>query len=122
MSDYPDSFDRMLAAWNEPDPQKIREHLDAALTPDVHFVDPSVDINGIDAFEKNVHEVQARLLGARYSRISEVDSHHNLHRYHWAIHQGNELLVQGFDVVESRDGKVAKVWGFFGDLPFDLSN
>ena len=43
MTDYPASLDRMLAAWNEPESSKVRSHLDAALSPEVHFVDPSVE-------------------------------------------------------------------------------
>lgn len=117
MNNYPESFDRMLAAWNEKNPDLIRAHLDAALTEDVYFCDPSITTNGIDEFENMVHEVQSRLKGAVYSRISKVDTHHNLYRYHWAIHTDGTMIVQGFDVVEERDGKVAKVLGFFGDLP-----
>ncbi len=118
-SDIPPALDDMLSAWNEGDTQKIRGHLDKALTDDVHFVDPSIVTNGIDEFERNVHEVQARLPGAVYSRVSAVDSHNNLYRYHWAIHIGGQLAVQGFDVTELRDGKVCKVIGFFGDLPLN---
>jgi len=117
MKNYPSTFDLMLDAWNESKPSMVRQHLDAALTDDVHFVDPTIDITGIDAFEKMVHDVQARMPEAVYSRISEVDSHHNLYRYHWAIHVDSKLAVQGFDVIEERDGKVARVLGFFGDLP-----
>lgn len=117
MKNYPESFDRMLAAWNEQDSDKIREHLEAALTVDVYFADPTIVLSGIDEFEKMVHEVQARIPGARYSRTSTVDTHHDLYRYHWAIHVGNEQIVQGFDVVEENAGKVSRVLGFFGDLP-----
>jgi len=117
MQNYPISFDQMLNAWNEQEPTKIRAHLDAALTPDVHFVDPTIDIRGIDAFESMVHEVQGRLSGAVYSRISNVDHHHNIYRYHWAIHIDEQLVVQGFDVVEVKGNKVDRVLGFFGDLP-----
>lgn len=121
MNTYPESFDHMLAAWNETEASKIRSHLDQALNEEVHFVDPTIDILGIDAFEKMVHEVQARIPGAKYSRASSVESHHDVHRYHWAIHVDGKLAVQGFDVVETRDAKVSKVIGFFGDFPVDES-
>ncbi len=118
MSDYPSSFDHMLAAWNEAEPAKVRGHLERALAPDVRFVDPSIDVTGIDGFEANVHEVHARLPGAVYSRTSGVDSHHGLHRYSWAIHRDGELVLPGFDVGETdADGRVARVLGFFGPLP-----
>ena len=117
MADTPESLEHMLAAWNEPDPSRVRSHLDAALTPDVRFVDPSIDLTGIDAFEANVHEVRSRLPGATYSRTSGVDSQHGFHRYHWAIHHGDELVLAGFDVTQTdASGRVVLVIGFFGRL------
>ena len=118
MSNYPESFDHMLAAWNESEPQLVRKHLLKALTPDVRFVDPSIDVTGSEGFENNVHEVHTRLPGAVYSRTSGVDSHHGFYRYHWAIHQNGELLVPGFDVVETdNSGFIISVIGFFGPIP-----
>lgn len=115
---HPESLDRMLAAWNASEPAEIRGHLESALAPDVHFVDPSIDVRGIDGFEANVHEVHARLPGAVYSRTSVVDSHHSLYRYSWAIHRRGKLVLPGFDVAEIDDaGRVARVLGFFGPLP-----
>ena len=96
MTDVPDSLDQMLAAWNETDPGEVRAHLDRALTPQVRFVDPSVDIVGVEAFEANIHHVHEQLPGATYSRTSEIDHHHNHHRYHWAIHSGGELVSGRF--------------------------
>lgn len=114
----PSSLDRMLAAWNESDPAKVRGHLDAALAEDVVFIDPSVVTTGIDEFEANVHHVHGQIPGATYRRTSGVDSHNGLHRYHWAIHQGADLVIEGFDVTEVNDaGLVTKVLGFFGPIP-----
>ena len=115
---HPESFDHMLAAWNERDPAKVRSHLDRALAADVQFIDPSVETNGIDEFEANVHSVQARIPGADYSRTSGIDSHHRLYRYSWQISRNGEVVLPGFDVAEvDQDGKVTRVLGFFGPLP-----
>lgn len=118
MSDIPASFDHMLAAWNERDPEKIRGHLERALSPEIHFVDPSIVTDGIDEFEQNVRDFRKRLPDAVCSRASGVDSHHGLYRYDWAIRRGDELMLAGFDVAEI-DGaeRVEKVMGFFGPLP-----
>ncbi|MEM1264383.1 MAG: hypothetical protein AAGH76_18430, partial [Pseudomonadota bacterium] len=86
MPGYPEAFDHMLAAWNESDSSLVRSHLDKALTSDVRFVDPTIDVTGIDGFEANVHDVHAKNPGFVYSRTSDVDSQHGFHRYHWAIH------------------------------------
>lgn len=118
MSTYPESLEHMLAAWNESDATRVRGHLDKALAPNVRFVDPSIDVTGIDGFEANVHDVHEKLPGAVYSRTSGVDSQHSFHRYHWAIHKDGTLVVPGFDVVETDDeGRVACVIGFFGAVP-----
>ena len=118
MSEYPESFDHMLAAWNESDASLVRSHLEKALAPQVRFVDPSIDVTGIDGFEANVHEVHAKNPGNVYSRASKVDSQHGFHRYHWAIHnKDGELVLPGFDVVETNAaGRVVCVIGFFGEL------
>ena len=121
MSYYPKAFDHMLAAWNESEPSLVRSHLEKALAPEVRFIDPSVDITGIDSFERNVHDVHSKNPGAVYSRISAVNSHHGFHRYHWAIHnKDGHLMLPGFDVVETdAAGRVTSVIGFFGELPTD---
>ena len=118
MDDYPRSFDHMLAAWNEIDTGKIRAHLDQALSPAVHFVDPSIETRGIDEFEENVRDFRTRFPDARSVRASGIDSHHRLYRYAWEIYRGEELFLPGFDVVEiDADGLVVSVLGFFGPLP-----
>ena len=118
MASYPEALDHMLAAWNEPDATKARGHLENALSANVRFVDPSIDVSGVDGFEKNFHEVKSKIPGAVYSRTSGVDSQHEFHRYHWAIHLEGKLLLAGFDVTEiDEQGKVSCVIGFFGDIP-----
>ena len=83
----------------------------------MRFVDPSIDVTGIDGFESNVHQVRSRLPGASYSRTSSVDSQQGFHRYHWAIHRGDELVLAGFDVTQTDEtGRVVLVIGFFGPL------
>ena len=121
MSSHPEAFDHMLAAWNETDPSLVRSHLEKALAPNVRFVDPSIDVTGIDGFEANVHDVHAKNPGNVYSRASKVDSQHGFHRYHWAIHnKDGELVLPGFDVVETDEHqRVACVIGFFGELQRD---
>lgn len=117
MAEIPESLEHMLAAWNEPEPSRVRGHLDQALATDVRFVDPSIDVTGIDGFEENVHEVKRRLPGATYSRTSGVDSQHGFHRYEWAIHRDDELVLTGFDVTQTDEtGRVVLVIGFFGPL------
>lgn len=118
MARSPESLDHMLAAWNERDPDRVRAHLDKALSPEVVFIDPSIVTRGIDEFEANVHGVHGRLPGASYRRASGVDRHHDVVRYAWEIHRDGELILPGFDVTElDEEGRVTRVLGFFGPLP-----
>lgn len=118
MPNYPEALDHMLTAWNEAESSQVRSHLEIALNSNVRFVDPSIDVTGIDSFEKNIHEVKSKIPGAVYSRASGVDSQHNFHRYHWSIHLEGKLILSGFDVTETdEEGKVRCVIGFFGDVP-----
>lgn len=118
MSQIPVTLDIMLAAWNETNPEKIRDHLDRALSPDVIFIDPSHSIVGLEAFEVMVRDFRAQFPDAVCTRASGVDTHHNLYRYNWEIHRSGELLIPGFDVAElNSDGLVCRVEGFFGPLP-----
>jgi hypothetical protein len=108
----------MLAAWNERDHDKIRAHLDRALTSAVHFVDPTIETRGVDEFGRNVREFRTRDPHDQCIRTSGVDSHHGLARYSWEIRIGNQVIVQGFDVAEvDAAAKVRRVLGFFGPLP-----
>lgn len=118
MSAYPSSFDHMLAAWNERDLSRIRGFLEAALTPDVTFVDPTIETHGLAEFEENVRAFRAKYPKAALRRASDIDSHHNLSRYSWEILIDEKVVLLGFDVVETADdGRVRRVLGFFGPLP-----
>ena len=120
MSDHPESLYHMLAAWNEREQDQIRAHLERALSPEGRFVDPSIDLTGIDAFEANVRKVQSQVPGAEYLRVSPVDSQNGFHRYHWAIRHDGKTVLEGFDVTHTDDdGRVTLVIGFFGPLERD---
>jgi SnoaL-like domain len=118
MKPYPASFDRMLAAWNERDVALIRSHLDQALAADVEFIDPTIVTRGVDEFDANIRGFRGKYPHADCVRTSGVDTHHDLHRYSWHIVVGQQVVVAGFDVVETdAEGRVRRVLGFFGPLP-----
>lgn len=117
MKPYLENLEHMLAAWNTADEAKIREHVDAALEHNVHFVDPKNNIIGREAFVQMVLRTHKQLPGGVYSRTSDVGFQNNHCRYHWEIHQDGNLILPGFDVTEVNDaGRIVKVIGFFGEL------
>lgn len=118
MSEKPRALERMLEMWNEHDLGKVRAYIEEIFSEDVIFIDPANSIVGHEAFEKMVREFRTGLPDAVCSHSSGVDAHHGLHRYHWEIHQGDELFISGFDVTEiDSDGMISRVEGFFGSIP-----
>lgn len=118
MQTVPPSLDAMLAAWNEKDPERIRGHLEAALSPNVVFADPDNFVVGIDAFEAMVRKFGADIPNAKAERTSGFNHHNNRYRYTWLVSSGETPMMPGMDVAElDDDGKVVRVDGFFGDIP-----
>ena len=118
MTEIPAVLDQMLEMWNETDLTKIEASVAAIFSEDVVFIDPSNSIVGRKAFALMVKEFRTTFPDAFNSRSSGVDAHHGLHRYHWEIHRGDEILISGFDVTEVNEaGQVSRVEGFFGPMP-----
>jgi hypothetical protein len=119
MPTLPECFGKLLAAWNEFDPDKLQELVEAALTEDIAFTDPHYQIVGREAFIKQVHEVRAREGQARLMPTSGVDMHHDRARYSWALVRADGSRFEGFDAValDTKQGKICRIDGFFGPLP-----
>jgi SnoaL-like domain len=118
MSAPPTPIDNMLAVWNERDLNLVRGRLEAVLTPDIAFVDPTIETHGVGEFEENVREFRTKYPQANIRRASGIDSHHNLHRYNWEITVEGKVVLAGFDVAETaEDGKVCRVLGFSVHCP-----
>ncbi len=65
-------LDRMLAMWNERDPDQVRGYVDSVLSEDVIFIDPANSITGRDAFEEMVKKFRAGAPEAVCQRSSGV--------------------------------------------------
>ncbi|MDQ3469247.1 MAG: hypothetical protein M3487_05715 [Actinomycetota bacterium] len=118
MAPYPiEALDHYWAMWNERDVDRIRVHLEQAVTDDVVFCDPLHFHVGRDALEANVRGLRLRRRAAQFAVTSRVDSHHNRHRYHWRFTLGSRVVENGFDVATVADsGLLERVDGFFGEL------
>jgi hypothetical protein len=103
--------------WNEPDPNKIRGHLEKAVMPDFEFCDPIHFHVGYDALEANVRSTRAEHPDARFAPSSAIDQHHNRLRYSWEFRKGKHLVLVGLDIVTMADnGLIQRIDGFFGPL------
>jgi hypothetical protein len=120
MTAIPELFDIFLAGWNEWDADKRRALFEQVVSPDVEFTDPLHRLSGREAFLEMVADFQRTRPGAVTVRTSQIDRHHNVARYHWAILIDGKKLIDGFDSVEFDEaGRFVRIRGYFGLLPIE---
>lgn len=104
------------SAWNEPDLDRVRAHLEAAVEPDVVWNDPRDSFVGIDELEAAVHRLRTSKPEYRFVLASEIDHHHDRYRYRWDMCRGTRVLMEGLDVttIDPGSGRISRVDGFFG--------
>lgn len=117
MTQPPEAFSHLLAAWNERDAGQIRAHLDKALSPDILFADPANLTNGVDEFERMVRAFRAQGPGLRIERASGFNAHHNRFRYTWRAMLGEAEMGHGMDVAEiDENNLIVRIDAFFGPV------
>ena len=119
MALVPDSFAHYLAAWNEPDTESIRGHLDRSVSAQVVFADPANHTVGPDALEAMIRAARRELPDAEYRRVSGVDGGHDgRYRYRWEVWSHGTVAVQGMDCTTvDEHGLIERLDGFFGEFP-----
>ena len=112
-------IDDYFEMWRATDADTRRDLVERCFVADGRHVDPHADVTGHDdvaAMLAGVHEAYA---GFAIERTSGIDRHGDQVRYSWRLDTADgATLVAGIDVVElAADGRMAKVIGFWGDLP-----
>ena len=118
-TDVTTTVDGYLAAWNERDPQRRAELIERVWAPDGQLIDPPMAgerHEGISAMAEAMH---THYEGHRFERISGVDAHHEHVRFAWQlVGPDGQVALTGLDVADvAGDGRLARVVGFFGDVP-----
>lgn len=116
--DAPPVLVSYLALWNELDPSRRTQLIDACISTDCEWVDPQHHHHGREALAQNVTGFRSTFPDAVLGLGSNVDSHRDRHRYEWIIVDGGgEVIMRGSDVVTvDGDGLLCRVEGFFGTL------
>ena len=111
--------DDYLAAWNERDDQRRAELIERAWTPEGRLIDPPFEGEGHDGISQMAAVMHEHYAGHRFERTSGVDLHHEHLRFAWQlVGPDGAVAVAGVDVADlAPDGRLARVVGFFGDLP-----
>lgn len=106
------------AAWDEPDRNRRRAMLEASVTADAVYVDPTVELRGIAALVDHIDAVQRRFPGTHLELTTAVDQHHGLGRFGWRrVLADGTARPDSIDIVElAEDGRLKRIIGFFGPL------
>ena len=109
---------RYIAAFNETDPARRRELLEATFTADSAYTDPQVDLRGLDEIDGFIAQTQAHFPGFTFSLGGSVDAHHDQARFQWhAGPSADPAQFVGFDVIVADDGRIRNVYGFIDKAP-----
>ncbi len=111
------AIDTYLSAWNETDAVKRAELVAQSIGVDLWYRDPLLEADDRDAFTAMIGAVQQQLPGHVMTRTSEIDAHHDVARFNWALGiPGEAPTYAGVDLVKfDGAGKLHRVVGFAGE-------
>lgn len=112
-------IDGYCAAWSEAESARRSAMLAQVLADDATYTDPTVRVTGIEALSGHIGTVLAATPGAKVSRTSRVEAHHDVARFAWQMTLADGTgLPEGVDFVErTPDGaRLRNITGFFGPL------
>jgi hypothetical protein len=111
--------DDYLAAWNERDEQHRAALIERAWTPEGRLIDPPFEGEGHEGIGQMAAVMHEHYADHRFEHTSGVDLHHDHLRFAWQlVGPDGAVAVAGIDVADlAEDGRLARVVGFFGDLP-----
>ncbi|KWX00693.1 hypothetical protein TH66_03595 [Carbonactinospora thermoautotrophica] len=107
--------DGYFAMWNETDPGRRREVIEATWAPDASYVDPLFAADGPDALDAMVAAVHERFPGHRFRLAGAVDVHHDRARWGWELAgpDGGPPVATGVDfAVLTAARRLREVTGF----------
>ncbi|WP_054311035.1 hypothetical protein [Mesorhizobium sp. 1M-11] len=112
-------IDTYCASWSDRDAERRRTLLLSVWGEGATYTDPTVHADGANDLLAHIAGIQARYPGARISRTSDVDIHHNIARFAWkfALPDGSSF-PEGLDIafIDAGQARITRVIGFFGPL------
>lgn len=117
--DYAAIARHYIATFNETDADTRRRLLNELYAADCRYVDPAVEVSGIDEIDSFLAATQQQFAGIRFSLGGPVDGHRRQLRFQWhAGPDAEEPLAIGFDVlILDEDARVSRVYGFIDRAP-----
>lgn len=115
----PTLVDRWFAAWNDADPIRRRESLEAIVTEDVQFKDRFGLTGGVEELLGHIAAIHQFMPGLRLERQGDARHCQGLVLAEWAaLGQEGDVKARGTNAyVLSADGRIAAVTGFWSNHP-----
>jgi SnoaL-like domain len=113
------TVDAYLAMWNERDGARRAQLIETAWREGGRYVDPQFDALGYAELGRMVAAAQGQFPDHSLRLTSGLDTHHEEVRFTWEVvaPDGSQAL-HGIDFGSfGSDGRLARVVGFFGNLP-----
>ena len=111
--------DGYCAAWGQRDAAACMQALQAVMTTDATYCDPSVQLPNLPAIATHIGRLLQQFPDAQVHRVSRVDAHHGMARFGWRMVFGaGRPDAAGIDVIalSPDERQIASVLGFFGPL------
>lgn len=115
MTDVSAVVDGYIASWNETDPERRRQLVEATFAADASYVDPLVAADGRDGIDATIAAVQRQFPGHRFALAAGPDLHHDRVRFTWHLvsDAGDAPVAIGQDFATlATDGRLRAVTGF----------
>ena len=108
--------DGYFAMWNETDPARRREVIEATWAENASYVDPMFAADGPEALDDMVAKVHERFPGHRFRLTGTVSAHNDRAWWGWELAGPGDgtPVACGVDfAVPAPDGRLREVTGFF---------
>ncbi|RNL86552.1 nuclear transport factor 2 family protein [Halostreptopolyspora alba] len=103
-----------ISVWNERNPRTRRTIGAEVFTPDAYYVDPNTSAQGRSGIDTYVAGWQEQFPDFVFA-LGAVNSHHDVAHFGWSFGPpGGPPAATGVDVVVIEQGRISKIYGFFG--------
>jgi len=110
-----ETLEAYVGAWNTTDEAECRRLLERSWADTAIYTDPSIHLQGRDALVAHCLELTKHRKGAKVIITSDVDGHHHVARFSWAVvGEDGSRLRAGIDFAEfGPEGDLTHIVGFF---------
>lgn len=107
-----------ISTWNEKDAETRAALIERHWSDTPTYIDPLAAVSNVGDLSALIGGVHERFPGLEFSLVSTPDGHGGYLRFAWGLGPvGGEPIVEGSDVVETKDGRIHRVIGFLDKVP-----